>query len=222
MNITKKLIKYNYSKGGNSKKYIVIHDTGNYNKGAGAMNHFDYFNGGDRKASAHYFVDDKLVLQVVEDNDRSWHCGVKYGTSQLRSEVNNSNSIGIEICVNPESEFEVAFNKAIELTRHLMKVYNIPSNNVVRHFDACAKVCPGSMKADNWKKWSEFKNRLEVSKMFKVGDLTVINEKEYQKGAIIKAVEQGIFVGNGNNLDVGEVMTKGDFCVVLERLGYLK
>ncbi len=92
------------------------------------------------------------------------------------------------------------------------------------------------MKADNWKKWSEFKSRLEVGcipeqlqkettkvgKMFKVGDLTVINEKEYQKGAIIKAVEQGIFVGNGNNLDVGEVMTKGDFCVVLERLGYLR
>ncbi len=222
MNITKKLIKYNYSKGGNSKKYIVIHDTGNYNKGAGAMNHFDYFNGGDRKASAHYFVDSKLVLQVVEDNDRSWHCGVKYGTSQLRPEVNNSNSIGIEICVNLDSDYEIAFNKAIELTKYLMKFYNISSNNVVRHFDACSKSCPNTMKADNWKKWNEFKTKLEEKDMFKVGNLTVINEKEYQKVAITKAIEQGVFVGDGKSLDCSEVMNKGDFCVVLERLGYLK
>ncbi len=150
--------------------------------------------------------------------------------------------MGFELFVNSDSDYvvsgrtptdqregfherkttKVAFNKEIELTRYLMKLYNISSNNVGRHFSACAKVCPGSMKADNWKKWSEFKNRLEVGTVFKVGDLTAINEKEYQKGAIIKAVEQGIFVGNGNNLDVGEVMTKGDFCVVLERLGYLK
>ncbi|MFV0439788.1 MAG: N-acetylmuramoyl-L-alanine amidase family protein [Lachnospirales bacterium] len=179
MQITKKLIKYNFTKCGNSKKYIVIHDTGNSGKGAGAMNHYTYFNGGDRGASAHYFVDDKLVLHVVEDNDRSWHCGVKYGTSQLRREVTNSNSIGIEICVNPESNCEVAFNNAIELTKHLMKLYNISSSNVVRHFDACAKTCPSSMKADNWALWDKFKNNLGEKDVFKVGELTIINEKEY-------------------------------------------
>lgn len=92
MKITKKLINYNFSKGGNSKKYIVIYDTWNYKSGAGAMNHYEYFNDGDRGASDHYFVEDELILQVVEYNDRSWHCGVKYGTSQLRPEVTNSNS----------------------------------------------------------------------------------------------------------------------------------
>ncbi len=58
--------------------------------------------------------------------------------------------------------------------------------------------------------------------VFKVGNLTVINEKEYQKVAITKAIEQGVFVGDGKSLDCSEVMNKGDFCVVLERLGYLK
>ena len=39
--INEKLIKYNFSsRGGEKIKYIVIHDTGNTKKGAGADNHF--------------------------------------------------------------------------------------------------------------------------------------------------------------------------------------
>ena len=56
--INEKLVKYNFSKRTEGKiKYIVILDTGNKRSGADAEAHFNFFNGGDRQSSAHYFVD---------------------------------------------------------------------------------------------------------------------------------------------------------------------
>ena len=153
MNINKKLIKYNFSsRNGIKVKYIVVHDTGNPRNGAGAQNHYLYFNGGNRNASAHYFVDDKEIIQTVEDFNASWHCGDGKG----RYGITNSNSIGIEICINEDSDFDKALGNAIVLIRYLMGKYNISKEMVVRHFDASRKVCPKSMSDMGWRKWSEF------------------------------------------------------------------
>lgn len=165
MLINKKLIIYNYSsRKGEKIKYIVIHDTGNKDKGAGANNHYRYryFNGGNRNASAHYFVDDKEIIQTVEDSDTSWHCGDgkgKYG-------ITNRNSIGIEICINVDGNYEKALENTIKLTKYLMKKYNIKVENVVRHFDASRKICPMSMSTNNWDKWWNFKDRLKQKQVF--------------------------------------------------------
>lgn len=157
MNINKRLIKYNTSSRGSEKiKYIVVHDTGNTKKGSNANNHFLYFNGGNRNASAHYFVDDIQILQIVEDNLSAWHVGDgkgKYG-------VTNRNSIGIEICVNSDGNYDVALQKTKELIEYLMKKYNISKENVIRHYDASRKNCPASMSANNWAKWHEFYNNI--------------------------------------------------------------
>lgn len=154
MEINKKLIKFNTSsRNGTKIKYIVIHDTGNKNKGANAEAHFKYFNGGNRNASAHYFVDETQVLQLVEDDVASWAVGdgkSKYG-------ISNSNSISIEICVNSDGNYGVAVQKTIELTKHLMDKHNIPIENVVRHYDASRKNCPASMSKNDWEAWKAFK-----------------------------------------------------------------
>jgi N-acetylmuramoyl-L-alanine amidase len=155
VSITKRLIKYNYSLG-NDIRYIVIHDTGNKRKGANAYAHYRYFNSGNRRASAHYFVDDKGVFQLVEDYNASWHCGDgkgKYG-------ITNHNSIGVEICINEDGDYEKAVDNTIDLVKCLMKKYDIPLDRVVRHYDASRKICPRSMSEDNWEKWWKFKERL--------------------------------------------------------------
>lgn len=153
MDITKKLIKYNFSSRVKTKiKYIVIHDTGNSKKGAGANNHFIYFNGGNRNASAHYFVDDKEIIQTVEDMNASWHCGDGKGTYG----ITNRNSIGIEICINEDGNFSLAQKNTIYLIRSLMEKHGIKKENVVRHFDASRKVCPKSMSGIGWRKWTLF------------------------------------------------------------------
>ena len=151
----KKLISaFNHSSRGNQAvRYFVIHDTGNTNAGADAVRHAKYFGNGDRNASAHYFVDDKGIVQVVEDHRASWHCGDGKG----RNGITNQNSIGIEICINSDGDFDLAFVNAAVLTAKLMKKHRVPLERVVRHYDASGKCCPRSMSGSNWEEWHEFK-----------------------------------------------------------------
>ncbi|SHH53899.1 N-acetylmuramoyl-L-alanine amidase [Anaerosphaera aminiphila DSM 21120] len=154
MYIDKLPIKYNYSsRNGVVPKFIVVHDTGNKSSTADAHNHYKYFNGGNRNASAHYFVDDKGVVETVEVSLSAWHCGDgkgKYG-------ITNSNSIGVELCINEGSDFEKTKSNALELIRFLMSTYNIGKNNVARHYDASRKNCPRSMSKNNWNDWWVFR-----------------------------------------------------------------
>ena len=156
--INEKLIKYNFSsRGGEKIKYIVIHDTGNTSKGAGADNHFLFFNAADRQSSAHYFVDDKQILRVIKDIYKSWAVGdgrAKYG-------ITNENSLNIEMCINSDGDFNKTYLHTLKLTKYLMKKYNIPLENVVRHYDASRKICPNIWKENNWAKWEKFKQDLK-------------------------------------------------------------
>ena len=158
MEINKKQIAYNKTKRSQRPQYIVIHDTGNKNKGANAEAHFNYFNGGDRQASADFFVDDKQILQVNDYNTYyTWHCGDGKG----KNSITNANSIGIEICVNSDGNYDIAFQNAVALTKQLMTELNIPIDRVVRHYDASGKNCPASMSANNWALWNTFKVQLQ-------------------------------------------------------------
>lgn len=152
MIINKMPIRQNYSKRLNQPKYIVVHDTANKKVGAGALAHYKYFDSAYRAASAHYFVDDSNIIETVEVSLVAWHCG----DGRNRYGINNSNSIGIEICINEDSDYKKALDQARELIRFLMKYYSIPKSRVVRHYDASRKICPGTMAADNWKPWKEF------------------------------------------------------------------
>ena len=177
--VTKKLIKYNHS-GINKPVYIVIHETGNMDIGADAERHYRYFNGGDRGASAHYFVDDKQIIQLVEHNVQSWHNGKKYVSNPSVPQCNNSNSIGIEICVNQDGDYSKAVANAAELTKKLMKELNIPVDRVIRHYDSCGKQCPAKMLKES-KIWTDFKKSIQGIQM----------DKEYEK-AVQNLVLEGI------------------------------
>ena len=153
MLINKKLIHYNFSsRNGTRIAYIVVHDTGNPAPGADAMAHYHYFGGGNRRASAHYFVDDHGVVQIIEDAYAAWHCGDGRG----KRGITNRNSIGVEICINRGVDRRAALAHARDLVRELMAFYRIPKDHVVRHFDASGKICPGTMAAKNWAEWWGF------------------------------------------------------------------
>ena len=188
MQINKKIVKQNFSRGRGGKKieYIVIHDTGNEAPIATAAAHFTYFNGGNRQASAHYFVDEKEVLQIIEDSDTAWHCGDGKG----KYSITNQNSIGIEICIN-DGDYTTEIAKTIELVKHLMKKYNVPFDKVVRHYDASRKLCPAKMSKNNWESWKAFKaqlqekpiNKVRVNVKGKVIDLDGVIEYDTNKNA---------------------------------------
>lgn len=146
-----------YSRRGNSIRYLVIHDTGNPNKGAGALAHQNYVENNTRGASAHYFVDDKVIVQYVGDSLSAGSIGDgkgKYG-------ITNANSLSIEMCINSDGDYAKTYKNTVELAKNLMKKFNISIDRVVRHYDASRKSCPSHMKPNNWQKWWQFKEDIQ-------------------------------------------------------------
>lgn len=158
MEIKENITTRNYTKGNNrSIKYIVVHYVGAVST---AKNNSDYFKSTYRGASAHYFVDDNDIYRVVRDEDTAWHCGT---TGKYYSNCRNSNSIGIEMCCyNNNGTLDISeniVNKTIELVKELMAKYNIPAENVIRHYDVTHKCCPAPF-VNNPSRWNDFKSRL--------------------------------------------------------------
>lgn len=167
MQINKLLTPYNHNTGTVSRiKYIVIHYVGAL---GGAKANCQYYAGGNRGASAHYFVDfDGSIWQSVEDENIAWHCGAK---SYVHPECRNANSIGIEMCVRNKGRqadtsrdwyFEEAtVTAAVELTRYLMKKYSIDADHVVRHYDVTGKICPNPYVYNEGRyTWADFKSAI--------------------------------------------------------------
>lgn len=162
MEIKQLLTKTNYRKGnGKHNKYIVLHYVG---ATGSAEDNCKYFLSNYRGASAHYFVGHNgEVFQSVLDRDVAWHCGA---TTYKHPYCRNTNSIGIELCCRKGANgwyFEEATIKAAkELTKQLMKKYNIPVANVIRHYDVTGKVCPEPFVRDS-QAWNSFKASLTAT-----------------------------------------------------------
>lgn len=147
MKIQKLISDYNnQSRYGESIEWIVIHYVGAVST---AKNNADYFYGGDRQASAHYFVDETSIWQSVEESRAAWHCGGPLqgtGGHTFYGYCTNLNSIGIEMCVVRQGGKYIIRSETVNntawLVQKLMKKYGVPKNHVIRHFDVTGKECP--------------------------------------------------------------------------------
>ena len=156
MKITKMLSNNkNHYVGVNKCKYITIHETGNTNRGANALNHAKYINNGS-SATWHYTVDDKQVIQHYDDVIQCWHSGDGRGEGNL-------NSIGVEMCVNSDGDFNKTILNTIELVKHLMNKHNIPIENVVQHNKWSGKDCPANIRSGKPIAWNTFIDRIKTS-----------------------------------------------------------
>lgn len=210
MNIISKQISYNKTERSIQPEYIVIHDTGNTGRGSDANAHFNYFNSDDRQASADFFVDDKDIIQVNDYTKYyTWHCG-----SNNASGIDNSNSIGIEMCVNSDGDYDKAFSNMVELTKYLMAILNISPNKVIRHYDATGKICPYSMSKNNWAKWTEFKQLISIQDVPKYDN--IMDVPEWGIDTIRKLIDKKYIFGDQNgNLDLSKDMIR--ILVILDR-----
>ena len=140
---------YNVSKRNDPIMYIVIHYTGAEGT---AKNNIDYFNGGNRNASADFFVGHSGEIWQFTPDVRSyyaWHCGggrqSSYGGTFF-GKCKNANSIGIELCthkVNGAWTFTAeTVAAAKQLVKYLMAEYGVKPANVIRHYDVTGKACP--------------------------------------------------------------------------------
>ena len=170
MMINQLLTPYNYTNGDISRiKYIVIHYVGAV---GGAEANCKYYASQKLGASAHYFVGHSgEIWQSVEDKNIAWHCGgKKYANTSggaYYGKCTNANSIGIEMCVRKDVNGTWYFEDAtvestIALTKELMKKYNVPAENVIRHFDVNCKQCGVPYVLNNTKHtWQDFKEAIK-------------------------------------------------------------
>lgn len=143
----------NTFKGVNPCNYITIHQTGNVNKGANALNHVRYINNGSN-STWHYTVDSERIVQHFNDTVQCWHSGDGKGKG-------NTQSIGVELCVNIDGDYLKTIDNAVKLVQHLMKVHNIPINNVVQHNKWSGKNCPTQIRLGVYGvTWNEFISRV--------------------------------------------------------------
>lgn len=192
-------------------KYIVIHDTGNPGRFAGALTHKKYFMTTSRKASADYVVDDQRIIQLNDWRQYyTWHCGDGRGKYGIR----NDNSIGIEMCIDSTGDIRKTTDKTLALTADLMEQLNIDLDHVVRHYDASRKICPSHMQANGWAKWADFKRRLAAVVASKGAATEAVNH-------VVVAITDG---DKAAQIDIPAQLDQGHHVVllrdVMEAMGY--
>ncbi|QQK77931.1 N-acetylmuramoyl-L-alanine amidase [Salicibibacter cibarius] len=129
--------------------HVTVHETANTAVGADAAMHADYVKGDDaqdRQVSWHYTVDDTVIIQHLPTNEVGWHAGSE----------GNEQSVGIELCVNQDGNFEQTRARAVSLIQFLMAELDISLENVVTHQSWTGQNCPANLLND----WSNFINEI--------------------------------------------------------------
>ncbi|MGP0583718.1 peptidoglycan recognition protein family protein [Paenibacillus timonensis] len=99
--------------------FFVAHDTGN--PGATADNHYTYFNNlTDRSASAHVFIDDTKILEIIptgtgpDSAEKAWHVlyNVTTDNDQFGYDANDA-ALGVELCYGAKINFAEAYKRYV-------------------------------------------------------------------------------------------------------------
>lgn len=115
---------------------IVIHYTAN--PGATAQGNHDYFerlkDTGETHASSHFVVGlQGEIIQCIPSTEISY-----------ASNVRNYDTLSIECC-HPDATGKFndeTYNSLVELTAWLCRHFDVPVENVIRHYDVTGKNCP--------------------------------------------------------------------------------
>ncbi len=124
------------ARSGNKIKEVtfgVAHDTGN--PGSTAQNNRDYFNNHQPSASAHTFIDDEEILEIVPLDEKAWH--VRYNVTkdnQMYGNDANDEAIGAELCYGSNIDFNKAYEKYVWYWAYLCDKFSLnPETDIVAH-----------------------------------------------------------------------------------------
>ena len=187
MNIIKKCsTNHTYNRKDNKIEYICIHYTAGVSSKPGkAIGTAEYFATTTNAASADFICDDANIVQYNPDplkyacwavggNKYKNTLGGKYyglckNLNSISIEINSNNKTGKITTPNDLNYYftESAVANAVELTKYLMELYNIPADHVIRHYDVTGKVCPGIIgwneASGDISRWLEFKRLIEAN-----------------------------------------------------------
>jgi N-acetylmuramoyl-L-alanine amidase CwlA len=137
-------------------KYVVIHETGNPGRNADAASHNNYLHkeADNLQKSWHYTVDDSEIYYHIPDNEIAFHAG-----DGLQKDGGNLSGIGIEMCINPENDYEKTLKNTAKLTAMLLQAYDLKLEMVKKHEDFSGKHCPDILLSED--RWDEFVRMVE-------------------------------------------------------------
>lgn len=209
-----------WSRFGTEFKYIVLHYVGAVST---AINNGHYYGSTPNiGASAHFFVDEYNIVSSVPLTHAAGHCGVDYSNGRAPywngrgTYSTNRQSIGIEMCCKKTASGEwyiepETVTRTVALVKWLMQEFNIPVENVIRHYDVCWKNCPAPW-VEHPEQWAQFKQRL-ITNEEKEEEMTryktVKELPAYYQAPVEKLIELGIIKGRSStNLDITEDMIR--------------
>ncbi|WP_199689933.1 MULTISPECIES: peptidoglycan recognition family protein [Clostridia] len=137
-------------------QFLVAHETANNNADADA--HYNYFQSITFEASAHTFIDDTKILEIIPPYEKAWH--VQYKTpkdNQLYGDDANDIAIGIELCRT--GDFNKAYDRYVWYHAYLCKKFGLnPKKDIVAHqtLDPSRRSDPQSWLEPNGISWAEF------------------------------------------------------------------
>lgn len=164
--------------GTNPASGATIHETGNFAEGADAAAHASWLKDDDaekKRISYHYTVDDHAIVQHLPDSEAAYHVG------DGANGPGNTTSIGIEICVNKDGDFERAKANAASLVRLLMDEHGFSLEHVYQHNHWNGKDCPYTIRHTGT--WEDFLARCEGEER-PVSELEAAVDKLYGAGFI--------------------------------------
>lgn len=116
-------------------EFIVVHNTAN---DATARNEVEYMKNNNNTVSFHYAIDDKEIVQGIEENRNAWNTG------DGRNGKGNRYGIAIEICYSKSGgdRFDLAEKNAVKFIAEKLKEKGWGIDQVKKHQDFNGKYCP--------------------------------------------------------------------------------
>lgn len=144
----------------NKVRFVVSHETANNN--ATAEDHYRYFNNHPGSVSAHTFIDDNTVLEIIPLWEKAWHVNAnKPADNQMFGADANDAAIGVELCRT--GDFNKAFDRYVWYHAYLCHKFALdPRKHIVAHstLDPQRRTDPISWFRQNGVSWANFINHV--------------------------------------------------------------
>lgn len=139
-------------------QFIVAHDTGN--PGSTAYENRAYFARNVVSASAHTFIDDDVILEIIPLNEKAWHVRYEVPTDdRMFGEDANDAAIGVELAWGGNIDFWEAYDRYVWYMAYLSHRFNLqPLTDIVAHstLDPARRTDPQNALNRYGLTWSEF------------------------------------------------------------------
>lgn len=190
-NITRDYIDFGNARSGEKLgdvKFIVSHDTGN--PGSTAYANRNYFDNVQPSASAHTFIDDNYILEIIPLDEKAWH--VRYGVpkdNQLFGDDANDAAIGVEFAWGGKIDFQEAYKRYVWYHAYLADKFGLdPKKDIVAHstLDPSRRTDPQNALHRHGISWEEFINDVNREYLTTFKGKNVETPKPKVKGATVQ------------------------------------